>query len=174
MSDTPQLYLISPPEVALDRFPDRLAAILDCVDIACVRLALSTQDEDTLARATDATRAVTEARDVALVMEAHMHMVGRLGLDGVHLPNGARNVRDARKLLGAEAIVGAFCGASRHDGMTAGEHGADYISFGPVGQTNLGTARTAGLDLFEWWSEMIELPVVAEGQLERPAYCGVV
>ena len=127
---------------------------------------LSTQDEDTLARATDATRAVTEARDGGIGDGgAYAHGGSALALDGVHLPNGARNVRDARKLLGAEAIVGAFCGASRHDGMTAGEHGADYISFGPVGQTNLGTARTAGLDLFEWWSEMIELPVVAEGQL---------
>ena len=34
------------------------------------------------------------------------------GLFGVHLPDGTRNVRKARKDLGADAIVGAFCGAA--------------------------------------------------------------
>ncbi|MBZ0123178.1 MAG: thiamine phosphate synthase, partial [Roseovarius sp.] len=60
-----------------------------------------------------------------------------------------------------------FCGASRHQGMTAGEAGADYIAFGPVGATALGDGTRAGRDLFEWWSQMIELPVVAEGALDE-------
>ena len=49
--------------------------------------------------------------------------------------------------------------------MTAGEAGADYVSFGPVGATGLGDGDSAPLDLFQWWSEMIEVPVVAEGGL---------
>ena len=83
----------------------------------------------------------------------------------MHLSDGARQVRAVRKALGADAIVGAFAHASRHDGLTAGEIGADYVSFGPVGATGLGDGSTAPLDLFEWWSEMIEVPVVAEGGL---------
>ncbi|GAB1364071.1 hypothetical protein MASR1M32_33070 [Rhodobacter sp.] len=87
-----------------------------------------------------------------------------MGLDGVHLSDGARSVRKARKELGADAIVGAFCGATRHEGISAGEAGADYAAFGPVGATGLG-GELAGRDLFEWWSEMIEVPVIAEGGL---------
>ena len=49
--------------------------------------------------------------------------------------------------------------------MTAAEIGADYVSFGPVGATGLGDGSAAPLDLFAWWSEMIEVPVVAEGGL---------
>ena len=49
--------------------------------------------------------------------------------------------------------------------MTAGEAGADYVSFGPVGATPLGDGTKAESDLFQWWSEMIEVPVVAEGAL---------
>src|SRR4028118_212806 len=63
----------------------------------------------------------------------HALLVSRLGLDGVPLLDAARSVRKVRKDLGDDAIVGAFCHASRHDGMTAGELGADYVSFGPVG-----------------------------------------
>ena len=49
--------------------------------------------------------------------------------------------------------------------MTAGEAGADYVAFGPVGASTLGDGTTAEKDLFQWWSEMIEVPVVAEGGL---------
>ena len=165
-ADAPQLYLITPADFDLLDFPGRLAACLDATEVACVRLSLGTRDEDRIARAADALREVTHARDVALVIDSHMRLVERLGLDGVHLTDGARSVRQVRKDLGEDAIVGAFCGTSRHDGMTAGELGADYVSFGPVGATALGDGHQAQPELFEWWSQMIEVPVVAEGALD--------
>ena len=168
-AERPQLYLLTPPEFELSEFPDRLAAVLDAVPVACLRLALATRDEDRLGRAADAVRAVAHARDVAVVIEAHLALAERHGLDGVHLTDGARSVRAARKALGPDAIVGAFCGASRHDGMSAGEAGADYVAFGPVGATALGDGTVAEDDLFQWWSEMIEVPVVAEGALDEAA-----
>jgi len=165
-AERPQIYLITPPALEPAEFAPRLAAVLDAHPVACVRLALASTDEDAVARAADACREVTHARDVALVIERHLGLAERLGLDGVHLPDGARSVRAARKALGPDAIVGAFCGTSRHDGMNAGEAGADYIAFGPAGATTLGSGERAEQALFEWWSEMIELPVVAEGALD--------
>ncbi|ROU04016.1 thiamine phosphate synthase [Histidinibacterium lentulum] len=166
-SGPPQLYLISPPAFELSTFPARLAACLDLAEVACVRLALATRDEDVICRAADALREVTHSRDVALVIETHAVLAERLGLDGVHLTDGARSVRAMRKKLGADTIVGAFCGRSSHDGMTAGEAGADYVSFGPAGASALGDGSRAEPDLFQWWSDMIEVPVVAEGNLDE-------
>ncbi len=131
-----------------------------------MRLALATGSEDDIARAADALRAVCHDRDVPLVVTDHFRLAARLGLDGVHLSDGSRQVRAVRKALGADAIVGAYAHASRHDGMTAAEIGADYVSFGPVGDTGLGDGEIAPFDLFAWWSEMIEVPVVAEGGLD--------
>ena len=34
-----------------------------------------------------------------------------------------------------------------------------------MGETNLGDGTLAEFELFEWWSEVIEIPVVAEGAL---------
>ena len=164
-TDRPQLYLVTPPDFDLGSFPDTLDWVLDAEEIACIRLALATRDEDRLLRASDAVREIAHRHDIALVIETHVVLAQRLGLDGVHLLDGARTVRHARKELGPDAIVGAFCGATRHDGMTAGETGADYVSFGPVGGAALGDGTLAEADLFAWWSEMIELPVVAEGGL---------
>lgn len=165
--DRPQLYLVTPPEIELSRFPTELAKVLDAYDTACLRLSLATTDEDRIMRAADACREVAHARDVPIVIAEHALLVERLGLDGVHLGDGARRVRKTRDDLGADAIVGAYCAASRHDGMNAGEVGADYVSFGPAGATPLGDGTRAEQDLFAWWSQMIEVPVVAEGALDE-------
>ncbi|WP_299612506.1 thiamine phosphate synthase [uncultured Tateyamaria sp.] len=165
--EQPQLYLLTPPVFELSVFPDQLASVLDAHDVACIRLALATRDEDRISRAADACREVAHARDVAIVVNDHVGLAERLGLDGVHLSDAAKSVRDARKALGPDAIVGSFCGTSRHDGMSAGEAGADYVAFGPI--TGLGDETTAEDDLFAWWSEMIEVPVVAEGGLTQDA-----
>lgn len=163
--ERPQITLITPPTFDPETFSDRLGLILDGVEIACLRLSLATKDEDTLMRAADAAREAAHARDVAVVIDNHMILAERLGLDGVHLTDGARNVRKARKDLGADAIVGAFCKASKHEGMSAGEAGADYAAFGPIGATSLGDGSRAEFELFEWWSEVIEVPIIAEGAL---------
>jgi thiamine-phosphate pyrophosphorylase len=165
-TEQPNLYLVTPHSFDIDSFAPRLAAVLDAEPIACLRLALVADDEDDLARAADALREIAHARDVPLVITGHAGMVERLGLDGVHLSDGSRNVRATRKALGADAILGAYCGTSRHDGMSAGEAGADYIAFGPLGDTPLVEGEQVDHDLFAWWSEMIELPIVAEGALD--------
>ncbi len=165
--ERPQTYLITPPELDLEKFPHLLASVLDANEVACVRIALSTQDESQIIKACDAVRDVTSPRDIALVITSHVRMVEKLGLDGVHLLDGARSVRKVRKELGQDAIIGAYCAGSRHDGLNAGEAGADYISFGPVGKTALGDGEVAETDLFQWWSEVVEIPVVAEGGLDE-------
>ena len=165
MQDRPQITLITPPVLDLDIFPSVLARVMDGVEIACLRLSLASKDPDDIGRAADVARVVAHARDVAIVIENHALFVERHGLDGIHLTDGSRAIRALRKDLGADAIVGSFCGISRHEGMSAGEAGADYVAFGPIGEAGLGLGTQAPRDLFEWWSEMIEVPVIAEGAL---------
>ena len=166
--DFAQIYLATPTEFELESFKPKLVAVLEAIPVACVRIALATTDERQLGQAADQLRDICHARDVAIVVDEHFRMVEKHGLDGVHLVSAARNVRDARKLLGEDAIVGTYCGTSKHAGMTAAEIGVDYISFGPVGDMgDLGDGTRAEADLFSWWSEMIEVPVVAEGGLNE-------
>ena len=163
--DLPQIYLVTPSVIDLDLYPNQLARVLDSVEIACLRLGLASSDEDHISRAADALRDIAHARDIMLVIERHALLVERLGLDGVHLMDGGRTLRQLRKDLGEDAILGAYCNTSRHDGLTAGEAGADYVSFGPVAASALGDGVQVDPELLSWWSEMIEVPVVAEGGL---------
>lgn len=166
MSDQPQLYLMTPAGAQASALGPLLAEVMDRFPVACLRIR-GGAEEDELGRIADLTREIAHARDVAVVIDDHVKLAQRHGLDGVHLTDGSRGVRLARTELGADAIVGAFCRASRHDGMSAGEAGADYVSFGPIGDSALGRGEPAPQDLFQWWSEMIEIPVVAEGALTR-------
>ena len=168
-TDHPQLYLATPESFSLSEFPDVLERVLDAAPVACLRLDLASRDEDVWPRSADVVREIAHAREIALVIRDHTLLAERLGLDGVHLTDAHKSIREARKVLGPDAIVGSFCGTSRHDGMTAGEAGADYVSFGPIGATALGDGRQADMDLFAWWSEMIEIPVVAEGAIDHEA-----
>lgn len=169
-ANAPQLYLITPVGAAASTVGPLLADVMDRFPVACLRIPGAGSEED-LGRLADLAREIAHARDVAVVIEDHIELARRHGLDGVHLTDGARTVRYARKELGADAIVGAYCGASRHDGMNAAEAGADYVSFGPCGASALGHGTLAEFELFQWWSEMIEAPVVAEGALS-PALIG--
>lgn len=166
-SEKRKLYIVSPAELEIERFSEDLKLILDQVEISCFRLALSTLDENIIAKVADMTRYICHSRDVAIVIEDHFLFVKKHGLDGVHLSDGPRNVGKARKELGKELIIGAFCGNSKHNGITAAEAGADYVSFGPLCETILKDGTIANPDLFTWWSTMIEIPVVAEGGLNK-------
>lgn len=162
----PQLYLITPVGAEPSVVSPMLSEIIERFEVACIRIP-GGGDAAQLGRMADTVRELAHANDIAVVIEDHIALAQQHGLDGVHLskPTG-KNIRLARQELGPDAIVGAFCGASRHDGIAAAEAGADYVSFGPVRPTGLGTGEIAEADLFAWWSEMIEVPVVAEGGLD--------
>ena len=172
-TDSAQIYLTTPQSFDLAEFAPKLEAVLDAVPVVCVRIALTTTDERELSKAADALREICHARDVAIVIDDHYRMVKTHGLDGVHLTSSSRHVREARDELGKDAIVGAYCGTSKHAGMTAAEIGTDYISFGPIGGSALGDGSVANAELFKWWSEMIEVPVVAEGNATPDAIAAV-
>jgi len=77
-AERPQIYLLTPPAFELSTFAPHLSAVLDAHPVACIRLALATRDEDTLARAADSLREISHARDTALVISPLLVMNGRL------------------------------------------------------------------------------------------------
>ena len=105
--DAPQLYLIAPALITASELGPRLSAVLDAHPVACLRLP-GAGDETELGRIADLARDIAHARDVAVVIDDHVALAQRHGLDGVHLTDGAKAVRYARKELGADAIVGAI------------------------------------------------------------------
>ncbi len=108
---------------------------------------------------------LAQAKGIAALVAADAALARTLRADGVHLPwdkDIAARYGEAREVLGGRFIVGADAGRSRHDAMTLGEVGADYVGFGiPAHVEDRATARERRLDLIGWWSEIFEVPGVA-------------
>ena len=164
-ADTPaRLYLVTPQAFEPEPFAALAGRALAAHPVACLRLDLGQAPEEKWRTAANHLLPVAHAHDVALVIAEHHRLVAPLGLDGVHLGASRTPVREVRKALGPDRIVGAYGGVTRHLAMTLADAGADYVALGPVHASGaLGDGSLAGDSLFEWWSEMIETPAVAEG-----------
>lgn len=160
-----RLYLITPPRIAdLAVFADTLAAALDAGDVACLQVRLKDVDDDAIRRAVDVLRPVTEARDVALIMNDRADLAAKTGCDGVHLGQTDGSLKDARKLLGETATIGITCHDSRHLAMAAAEGGGDYVAFGAFFDTATKDPKArANPDILSWWQGLSTVPCVAIG-----------
>lgn len=167
-----RLYLITPPNLegdALPVFADALAEALDAGDVACLQIRLKGPEDavapdDEIRRVTEVLLPVAQSREVAVIMNDRPDLAAELGCDGVHIGQQDTDYDDARRIVGADAIVGVTCHDSRHLAMTAAEAGADYVAFGAFYATTTKSPKaSARPDLLRWWSDLMEVPCVAIG-----------
>ncbi len=136
-----------------------------------MQLRLKGGEDDAIRRAVDALRPVAEARDVAFLLNDRADLAAATGCDGVHVGQQDTPYAEARRLLGADRIVGVTCHASRHLAMEAAEAGADYVAFGAFFPTATKEAvHRADPEILRWWSELVTVPCVAIGGI-TPANC---
>ncbi len=156
----PRLYLVTPRIVDAAAFADDLADALGAADIAAVLLRLADGDERALINRVKAIVPVTQAKDVALILDGRADLVARAGADGAHL-SGIDNFSAALGRLKPDRIAGAGGLTTRHDAMLAAEADADYVMFGEPDATGRRPSFAAIEERVAWWAEVFEPPCVA-------------
>ncbi|WP_417621537.1 thiamine phosphate synthase [Parasphingorhabdus sp.] len=165
-----QLYLISPLETGGD-FPERLRAALEAGPVAAFQFRVKDTGEEEAARLAEPLKAICDEFDVAFIVNDDVGLAKRLNADGVHLGQGDESLKAAREQLGPDIQIGITCHDSRHLAMEAGEGGANYVAFGAFFPTTTKeTHYKPGLDILQWWAEMMEIPCVAIGGIS-PENC---
>ena len=165
----PRLYLITPPKFELEVFAPTLDETLREGDIACLQIRLkqpngSPAEDDTIRRAVEILCPLAQQHNVAVLLNDRPDLARDLGCDGVHIGQNDMDYRQARTLLGENAIIGVTCHASRHLAMLAGDAGADYVAFGAFFDTKTkDTIARPSLDILTWWQEVMEPPCLAIG-----------
>ncbi len=141
---------------------------IDAGDVAAVLLRLEPDDERALISRARALGAIVQRRDIALLLDGHVEIATRAGMDGAHL-TGVAALTPALGKLKPDRIAGVGGLRSRHDAMLAAEYGADYVLFGEPspyphareGGERGGRPRFAALEeRLAWWAELFELPCV--------------
>jgi len=155
----PRLYLATPevddPADLIGSLPGLLAA----TDIAAVLLRLKPTDQRSMIARAKALVPVVQTSDAALLLDGHVELVARAGADGAHL-TGIAALEDALPSLKPDRIAGVGGLATRHDSMTAGELGADYVLFGEPDAIGQRPSVEAIAERLGWWAELFEPPCV--------------
>lgn len=166
---TPTLiYLITPLVVDPAAFAASLRAATEGGAAAAVLLRLPALDERMLIKHVKALAPLAHEGGAAVVVAVEgdapgldlVQIATRGGADGVH----ARDLETARALrerLGTERVVGVGGLRTRHDAMTAGEIGVDYLLFGEPRPDGSVPALEPTLERAAWWAEIFETPCAA-------------
>lgn len=160
-----RLYLISPPEIDdVAGFAAVALAAVQAGDVASFQLRMKDVPDEVIKAAAAAIFPPLQARGVACLINDRPDLVAATGADGVHIGQSDMPYRQARALVGPDAIIGVTCHGSRHLAMEAAERGADYVAFGAFfPSTTKQPPDMAEPDLLAWWQEMMEVPCVAIG-----------
>jgi thiamine-phosphate pyrophosphorylase len=166
---TTRLYLITPPALDPERFAKELEAAFEGGDVACLQLRLKDIDDDAIRRAARILKPIAQDRGVAFIMNDRPDLAAELDCDGVHVGEEDAPYAEARRLLGADHIVGVTCGASRDRAISAAEAGADYVAFGAFfpSTTKTATKYRATPELLSDWSETTVVPCCAIGGITQ-------
>jgi len=154
-----RIYLATSPVDDGAPFDGKLTEALGAADIAAVLLRLAPGDDRSLIKRIKTLAPLVQQRGAALLLDGRVEIVARGGADGVHA-DGIEAMREALDALKPDRIVGAGGLASRHDAMTAGEAGADYVLFGEPESNGHRPRFEAIVERVEWWAEVFEPPCV--------------
>lgn len=155
---------------ATERY-DELDEVAMALDGGCrwIQLRMKDADDDKVIAVGRAAACLCHARGAVLIIDDRVALCHAIGADGVHLGRHDMPVDEARRLLGAGAIIGATVNTP-DDLRRAAAAGADYAGCGPFRFTTT-KARLAPILGLEGYERLVKvrdglgrpLPLVAIG-----------
>ena len=165
----PRLYLATPVVDDPSALAASLGEALAAADIAAVLLRLKPVDQRTLTTRVKTLAPMIQAKGAAVLLDGNVELVARSGADGAHL-TGIAAMQDALSSLKPDRIVGVGGLITRHDSMSAGEAGADYVLFGEPDAKGRRPSAAAIAERLQWWAELFEPPCVGFAASHQEAH----
>ncbi|MEX2129550.1 MAG: thiamine phosphate synthase [Xanthobacteraceae bacterium] len=156
----PRLILTTPIIEDAAAFAPSLAAACGAADVAGVVLRLKTAGDAELLEKIRALAPGVHRVGAALILEDLVQLVNTVNADGAHITKSDA-LAAARGALKGDHILGAGRLESRHDAMTAGESGADYVLFGEPDANGRRPTMPSLTERVTWWAEVFIIPCVA-------------
>jgi thiamine-phosphate pyrophosphorylase len=161
---TAQIFLVLPQEGDAKDCVAKLDEALLATRVAALLVPRAKRSEGNYKALVKAVVPRAQAAGAAVIIEGDPGLVRMLGADGLHVEGGVNEVRAATSALKPDYIVGAGKIASRHDAMSKGELGPDYVFFGPLG----GQRDPEQREMARWWAEIMEIPSVLSDPAATP------
>lgn len=161
---TAQIFLVAPVEADAATCLAKLDEALAAAPVAAMLIPRGNRSEGSYKSIVKSVVGRAQGAGVAVLIEGDPGLVRMLGVDGLHVEGGVADVKAATSALKPDYIVGAGNIASRHDAMSKGELGPDYIFFGPLS----GSRDPEQREMARWWAEIMEVPSVLSDPAATP------
>lgn len=159
-----QIYLISPPKIDINDFPEKLEIALKTGKVPVFQLRLKNYLNDEIIQIGKKLLTICRKYKTLFILNDDLDLALKVGADGVHLGSEDQNIALVRKNSPKNFIIGASCYDSRHLAVEAIEAGADYVSFGTffTSQTKNSKGKPT-TEILKWASEVLNVQIVAIG-----------
>lgn len=163
-----RLYLITPEKFELKKLVKDFQEAAKGGDIAVLQLRMKNSSDEEIIEAARALMPICRENEIVFLVNDRPDIAKIVKADGVHLGEEKDGtVKNAREMLGDDAIIGYSCYASKDRAFQAGDDGADYVAFGAFYPTK--TKEPKGHpkpELLEFWSQYTVLACVAIGGIK--------
>lgn len=152
-----------------------LSDVRDAVESGCKIIQYREKDKSTKEMINEASKIRKICGDSAVfLVNDRIDVALAAGADGVHIGQDDMPLETARKLLGADKIIGLTV-HNRDEAIEAEKNGADYVGLGPIFDTS--TKKDAGKGIGPYnireVKNAIKIPLVAIGGINKEN-CGSV
>jgi len=107
---------------------------------------------------------ICHQHQVPLIINDDIELAARVGADGVHIGKEDGAIAQARRRLGADAIIGVSCYNFVGQALDAQNQGATYVAFGRFfPSTSKPLAAPAHIETLRQAKLLLTLPIVAIG-----------
>lgn len=135
--------------------------ILGAVDI--LQLRAKHPPDEKISKIVQEIKNLAQENKVTFMLNDLVELAKNLDVDGVHLGQEDLSIKDARKILGENKIIGLST-HSVEQAVEAERQGADYIAIGPMHTTTLKPqANPLALEIITKVKQEIMIPFVAVG-----------
>lgn len=161
----PSLYLVTPVLADPAPFGPALEAACAVGEVTAVLLRLAPADERTLVNRVKLLAGIAQSHEVAAIVDDPggavdlATLVSRSGADGGQANDPGR-LDELCEAMGEGRNIGAGGLGSKHDAMTAGERGVDYVMFGEPRRDGTCPPLDATAERAAWWAEIFQTPCV--------------
>ena len=160
-----KIYLISPPKINNSIiFRDLLDQILSFKIIECFQLRIKDELDEEILKLIKILHPICKKNNKPLIINDKPTIVKETKCEGVHIGPLDTPYKEARNIVGKNAIVGVTCKGSRHAAIEAAEKGADYVAFGSFyNSPTKNDTELINTDILEIWNTTTTVPCVAIG-----------
>ena len=167
---TRNLYLISPNKIKKN-FYNNLDKILSSKKVKYFQLRLKKYSVSEILKIAKKIKKITKKYKVKLIINDSAIIANKIGADGCHLGQSDGSIKNARKILKNEKIIGITCHGSKRLILNAIKEKSSYIALGSFFKSKLKpNAKKAQKNLIVWTKKRTRLPLVAIGGIDNKNY----